>query len=367
MTCKTHIVLLILLSVLIGGGCGREDIPSGDGRISFTFYTGEPITRAVGDGNAADGGGIYEISTNNPDIIIALANSNGTIVAWYPHKDGDLYQSNYSSSSATEATISFDSPAQGTYSVYAVANTYRLNTIDSNPKLSAAIKSQTTVAGLEALVLQRSAQLSFNANNPMPLSAKGSVTANSRGAGQVNLELKRVVARVGLSFDNKTGGDLTLYNCSVTLHTMNPLKGYLFAQNTDYVTRGNSDQDDLKLCENAMVTFTNDKANLDKSLVFPSLAPTQQEGGKRYLCDISFRIVKQGQVYNSENSSTYKEYNNNNLPVQNLSTYESILALSRNQDLTILTEINKRDQDDDISFNFFVTTWTSKTEVVVFN
>ena len=85
------------------------------------------------------------------------------------------------------------------------------------------------------------------------------------------------------------------------------------------------------------------------------------------MCDVSFRIVKAGEEYDANNSDTYTSYNNNDLPVQDLSTYESILALSRNQDLTILTEINKRDQDDDISFNFFVTTWTSKTEVVVFN
>jgi len=363
MTCKTHIVLLILLSVLIGGGCGREDIPSGDGRISFTFYTGEPITRAVGDGNAADGGGIAVVD-EKPDIIIALANSSGNIVAWYPNENGDSYQSECSSSSATEATISFDSPAQGTYSVYAVANTHRLNTSDSNPKLSAAIKSQTTVAGLEALVLQRSAQLSFNANNPMPLSAKGSVTANSRGAGQVNLELKRVVARVGLSFDNKTGGDLTLYNCSITLHTMNPFKGYLFAQNTDYVSNWDAD---LVLWSEQNIEITGASYDINPKLVFPSVAPTQQEGGKRYLCDISFRIVKAGEEYDANNSDTYTSYNNNDLPVQDLSTYESILALSRNQDLTILTEINKRDQDDDISFNFFVTTWTNKTEEVTFN
>lgn len=148
---------------------------------------------------------------------------------------------------------------------------------------------------------------------------------------------------------------------------MNPLKGYLFIQNTDYVNRGNSDEDDLVLCNGEDIVISGTSYNLPPRLVFPSIAPTQQEGGRMYLCDISFRIVKQDETYNSENSNTYKSYENLNLPIQNLSTYENILALSRNQDLTISTEINKRGQDQDISFNFTVTGWTDRTENIIFN
>lgn len=366
MTCRTNIAFLVLLTMLIGSGCKHEVIPSEKGCITFTFSTGEVMTRAV-SGNPVDGGGIDEISSNNPDIIIALADNSGSIVAWYPNKVGDLYTSDCSSSSTTEATISFESPEKGTYSVYAVANSRWLGTSETNPALSSVIQNATTVSQLEALVLQRTSPLSFDASHPMPLSAKGTVTANARGAGQVNLELKRIVARVGLSFDNKTEDALTLYNCYITLHRMNPLKGYLFIQNTDYVNRGNSDEDDLVLCDGEDIVISGTSYNLTPRLVFPSIAPTQQEGGRMYLCDISFRIVKQNQTYVSENPNTYKSYENQNLPIQNLSTYENILALSRNQDLTISTEINKRGQDQDISFNFTVTGWTDRTENIIFN
>lgn len=366
MTSRTNIVFLVLLTMFIGSGCKREVLPSEDGCISFTFYTGEPLTRAIGNGVPADGGGIAVVG-NEPDIVLALADNSGSIVAWYPNKVGDLYTSDCSSSSTTEATISFESPEKGTYSVYAVANSHWLRTSETNPALSSVFQNATTVSQLEALVLQRTSRLEFDASCPMPLSAKGTVTANARGAGQVNLELKRIVARVGLSFDNKTEDALTLYNCSITLHRMNPLKGYLFIQNTDYVNRGNSDEDDLVLCDGEDIVISGTSYNLTPRLVFPSIAPTQQEGGRMYLCDISFRIVKQNQTYVSENPNTYKSYENLNLPIQNLSTYENILALSRNQDLTISTEINKRGQDQDISFNFTVTGWTDRTENIVFN
>ena len=73
-----------------------------------------------------------------------------------------------------------------------------------------------------------------------------------------------------------------------------------------------------------------------------------------YQCDIRFHLGDQ-------------EYNNTNLPVQDLSTFESILSLERNQSLTILTEINKRGSDKDISFNFRVRGWEKRTEEVTFN
>jgi NAD-dependent SIR2 family protein deacetylase len=46
---------------------------------------------------------------------------------------------------------------------------------------------------------------------------------------------------------------------------------------------------------------------------------------------------------------------------------ESILSLERNQSFTILTEINKRGSDKDISFNFRVRGWEKLTEEITFN
>lgn len=372
MTCKAHIILLALLTILIGSSCRREENLSPNGNISFTFYTEGAMTRAVGNGNPADGGGIAVLNNDNPDIVIALANNNGTIVAWYPNKVGDLYTSSLSSSSSTSATISFEDSARGTYSVYAIANASWLGTTDTNPTLSSAINAATTVSELEALVLERSALLSFNNEHSMPLSAKGTVTTNSRGTGQVNLELKRIVARVGLSFSNKTEERLTLYDCSVTLHIMNPIKGYLFSRDNDYYTRGELDNDDLVLCNGSdIVIEASSSYDLQPQLVFPSVAPTQSEGGHIYLCDIIFtiRTPKDDVDYDEDNQNTYTvhTYTNTSLPVQDLTTYENILVLSRNQDLTILTEINKRDQDQDISFNFSISGWVNRTEGIEFN
>lgn len=372
MTCKAHIILLALLTILIGSGCRREENLSPNGQISFTFYTEGSMTRAVGNGNPADGGGIAEISSDNPDIVIALADNSGTIVAWYPNQVGDLYTSSLSSSSSTGATISFENPARGTYSVYAIANASWLGTTGTNPTLNSALNTATTVSELEALVLERSSLLSFDNEHPMPLSAKGTVTTNARGTGQVNLELKRIVARVGLSFSNKTEEKLTLYNCSVTLHIMNPIKGYLFSRDIDYFTRGELDNDDLVLCNGSSIVIEGSSSYvLQPQLVFPSVAPTQSEGGHIYLCDINFtiRMHKEDVDYDEDDPSTYTErpYTNINLPVQDLTTYENILILSRNQDLTILTEINKRDQDQDISFNFSISGWVNRTEEIEFD
>ena len=352
---RNHIALLMLLSVLIGGGCQHEEIPASRGQITLTLATGELLTRATpGDGAPADGGGIREIAAGKPDLFIALASSNGSILATYPSQENDTYKSQCRSSSATEATISIESPGKGTYSVYVMANHSWLSD-SSDPSLSASLASVSTISELDALFLSRTSALTFDAEHPMPLSAKGTLKLLTSENGQIDLELKRVVARVSLSFNNKTEEDLTLANCTITLKKMNPLKGYFFPAATDYYTRGNADQDDLVLCENQSISMEAGKTgSTSPVLVFPSPAPTQAEGGRMYLCDIHFQVGE-------------TEYHNINLPVQDLSTFESILSLERNQDLTILTEINKRGADKDISFNFRVCRWTDVTQEITFN
>lgn len=355
MICRqAHIALLTLLLVVIGSGCQREEQPSG-GKITLTLATGELLTRATpGDGAPEDGGGIREISAGKPDLFIALAGSNGNILATYPCQENDTYKSECRSSSATEATVSIDSPGKGVYSVYVVANHSWL-TNASDPSLSANPASASTVSELDALVLSRTSALTFDAEHPMPLSAKGTLSLQASENGQINLELKRVVARVSLSFSNKTEEDLTLEHCTITLKTMNPLKGYCFPAATDYFARGNSDPDDLVLCEDRTISIeAGQTGGTEPVLVFPSQAPTQTEGGRMYRCDIRFQLGD-------------KTYVNTDLPVQDLSTFESILSLERNQDLTILTEINKRGADNDISFNFRVSPWTNIIQEIEFN
>lgn len=375
MRIRTHIALLLFLAAFAGSACSHEEVPAG-GQISFSFSIENIATRAVpGDGNAADGGGIRILTDPyRPDLVIMVTNSKDEIILSYP-EDGECSTSFADDSPVTETTISFDSPGKGDYSVYAVANTGWMNTTADNPKtnpyLFSALANAESGTALDALFLTRTDEMSFTGGNPMPLSAKGTVSVNINGNGQVNLELKRTVARVSLEFENKTGAPLTLYNCTITLHQMNPLKGFLFPKNTDYVTRGGADQDDLALCDNETIVFTTSKYKLDPKLVFPSIAPTQTEGGRMYLCDISFtiRYPKEDVDYDEDDPETYTTttYNNTNLPVQNLSTFENIQALSRNHDLNILTEIHKRDGEDDITFNFTVSGWTEWTETVTFH
>ncbi len=320
---KAHIALLLSLSIVLGSGCQREELPGG-GKITLTLVTAELETKAI-------------TGESEPDLFIALAGSNGSILATYPSKENDTYKSQCNSSSATEATISIDSPGRGTYSVFVVANHSWL-TDSSNPSLSASLTSASTLSELENLILSRSAVLTFDTEHPMPLSARGTLTL-----------------AVSLSFSNKTEEELTLKDCTITLKKMNPLKGYLFPTATDYVTREESDQDDLVLCNGRDITIEAGKENgTEPVLVFPSIAPTQSEGGRMYQCDIRFHLGDQ-------------EYNNTNLPVQDLSTFESILSLERNQSFTILTEINKRGSDKDISFNFRVRGWEKLTEEITFN
>lgn len=380
MTSRIHIALLLSLSVLAGGACSRDLNPTSGGHISISFSTGELQTKvSPGDGSVSDGGGIVDLGNGDgPDIRVFLANGSGEVIATYPSNDGDTYPSECTSfPDATESTIQFDSPGLGTYYVYVVANAGWLSTGSGNPRLSAAIPTAvtspaTTISDLESLTLSRNAALSFSNVNPMPLSAKGSISLVTGVNGQIDLELKRVVSRVSLTFDNKTDTQLKLYGCTVTLKVMDPLGGYLFPMTTDYVTRGQNDQDDLVLCSSQDITISaSGTFDLTPRLVFPSVAPTQSEGGRMYLCDICFtmRYPIENVEYNENNPSTYTTttYNNENLPVQDLENYENILALTRNQDLTIVTEINRRDQDRDITFNFRIKNWTDTPETVVFH
>lgn len=375
---RIHIALLLFLAAFVGSACSHEEVPAG-GQISFTFSIEELATRATpGDGNAADGGGIRILTDDSdpehpvyrPDLVIVLTNSKKEVVCWYPNA-GVCSTSFENNSSITKTTISFDSPGKGVYSVYAVANTGWVNTSDSNPLLSTSLDNPASGTQLDANFMTRTGELSFDGGHPMPLSAKGTVSVNSSGNGLVNLVLKRTVARVSLEFENKTGDPLALYGCSITLHKMNPLKGYLFSRDSDYVTRQESDLDDLTLCEDRNIVFVTSKFKLDPKLVFPSIAPMQLEGGRMYLCDISFtiRYPKEDVDYDEGDPDTYttRIYNNTNLPVQNLSTFENIQALSRNHDLTILTEIHKRDGDHDITFNFWISGWTEREEKVFFH
>lgn len=363
---KACSILLAVLALFSGASCTIDE-PGNEGCITLTLSSASLETKA-GNGDVADGGGFAVNESGEPDVVVAIVDKNDNIVAWYPENYGNYgaatitYSSSCStahtaSTPTTESTLLFTGPQKGTYTVYAVANTAGLSAVGS-PALS----SPTTGTELQALVLSVASGTPTFAT-AMPLSATGTltVTGESNPAGQIDLSLKRVVARVSLIFKNLTGESLDLHACSITLKKMNPSRGYLFAPATDYVSGYDRD-----LVFNGDITELTDTKTLDPQLAFPSTAP-QQNLGHRYLCDISFRIAKAGKTYNSGDPTTYESHSFEDLPVHDHRSAD-ILALSRNQDLKIETTISKKSNDQkDISFNFVVAGWEKKEEYVIFH
>ena len=364
---KVYTILLAALALLSGASCTLDEEPVSQGCITLTLSTSAVETKA-GNGNPADGGGILVNNVGAPDLVIAIVDGDDNIVAWYPGEHSSCASSHTASTPTTESIIVFSGLERGTYTVFAVANTAGLSVVERT-----ALSSATTLTDLQNLVLSvDSGTPTFS--DAMPLSASGTlvVTGNSGlESGQIELNLKRVVARVSLIFKNLTEGALNLYNCTVTLHGINPSKGYLFERATDYVSGYDRD---LEWPETDITVPVVDLQNpesvntypLASKLVFPSTAPTHETMGHRYLCDISFRIVKPDKSYDPNNSDTYNEHHFNYLPVYDRRSAD-ILALCRKQDLIIETTINHKGNVQDISFNFVVKGWGKKEEYVVFH
>ncbi len=182
----------------------------------------------------------------------------------------------------------------------------------------------------------------------MPLSAKGTLSVNSSGNGQVDLDLLRCVAKIEITFKNLTGNALSLTNCNITLNSINPNSGYLFPRSENDAT---GTIRDLALASGEPLTFTrtgdDQTQTVGPMLVFPSVAPASPG---YYKCNVSF-------TYN-ETAMSFSD-----LPVHD-SKSQNILSLARNQYLKIEIRISN---ETNISFNFEVRDWTSKTEAVTFH
>ncbi len=348
---RRHLIQPFLVLALTAGAwaCQHQD-PLPTGSVTLTLSAGSFETRSVTPGTtgAADGGAIV-VTNGDPDLVIAIANASGSIVAWYPDKNGTEEPnsscfSTHSGTSSTQSTIRFAGLAAGTYSVWAVANTDGLW-----GNMRATLLSCTTSAQLQALCfteLTGTATPTISQDR-MPLSATGTLTVNANKNGQVNLELLRCLSKVDFSFKNETSESLTLTSCSVTLQRMNPASAYLFAVNPDF-TAAEGRNLTLSSAEN-LVLASGATASLSPALVFPSVAPAQTLGN-RYLCDVSFSI--------GETSYSFTD-----MPVHDYRSAD-ILALERNQYLQITTRINNGNQ---VSFNFQVLDWEPKTEEVFFH
>lgn len=361
-----YTICFAALSLVCVSCADKDPVPSAKGVISVTIVNSEAevMTKAP---SLSDGSLIAVGADKKPDLAVALANSDGDLIAWWPQDfwgtmagqyDSDLDVSTYvANTPVSESTIFFTGPTRGTYTVYAIANKAGLSA-----DTITAIKAATTVSALDALTLSvASGQPDFG--GCMPLTAKGTLSVNSSSNGVVDLDLLRPVARVSLTFRNLTGNDdLEIRTCQATIQDMNPLGGYLFSKATDYLTGGDRD---LVLQNGGPLVFEDYKATVADIKVFPSVAPTQMVGS-RYLCTIVFRVTKEGKTYDAGDSDTYHEYTFPDLAVHD-SRSQDIQYVKRNQHLKIETRITKRVAAHDVSFNFEVQSWDTSDNYVVFD
>lgn len=344
--------LFALASLAGAGACSRQD-PQPAGAVALTLSTVPFETRATTPGTTGpEDGGAIVVTGGQPDLVIAIADANGDIIAWYPDQNGDTapnsdcFSPHSGTTSATESTIRFVGLDAGTYSVWAVANQGGLWTMNKD------LLTCTKQSELQALTFNSTTPEILNGR--MPLSAYGTLTVNESLNGQANLELLRCVGKVSYTFKNETTETLILSGCTVTLKKMNPSQGYLFSNDPDFVTGNAGDlvfgPADLSIAPVNPSSGNDGSASIaSQVLVFPSIAPAQ-EVGSRYLCDVSFTI--------GENAYSFED-----MPVHDNKSGD-IQAVGRNQHLQIETRINK---GDDISFNFRVLDWTPHSEVVFFH
>lgn len=342
--------IALALAVSVWAACQETVIPD-KGSVVVTFSASELMTRTAADG---DGIAIDRIGNDDvPDLFIAIANYSGNIVATYPGANTETLEA-----SATRISIRFTQTlssqnwTSGDYTVYAVANTKLANSNDgvwgatSNSQWSA----YTTASELDALCFSALSSSDLPAVDPdtgrMPISAKGTLSVNEFGNGQVELELLRCVAKIGFKFKNETGQALTLTDCMVKIKSISPTQGYVFPRANDAAGTAR----DLTLINSTLSIASGVTTDLyGNLLVFPSVAPSQTVGS-RYLCDISFTI-----------NNTAKSFTD--LPIHDRQS-QDILALGRNQYLQIETRINK---GLDVSFSFVVDDWNEKSEEILFH
>ena len=389
-------LLGMTLILLAGAACSREEVPAADGTVTINFRVGDADTKAVspGDGNVADGGGIYchraagPPVVLTPDLYIFICDwETGALVKRYPgdadddgNEDGNVDpDSDWADSKSTFLSVSFPFNVEGTYSVYALAN---VSGGDSNlnlPDILTTLATVTNASQLDALLISLAASAP-DVGSRMPLSAKGSLNVvkgltGDKYNGYVELQMLRCFNKVQFSFKNLTGSELNLYNCQITLKDLNVQQGWLFPTSPDFAPTGEDENSDGKddnyrdftsgIVEVTGIAQEGEKSFFANPVVFlPSVAPSQTHPskGQRYLVDISFRVPKTD-VYDSGNSATYDEKSFTNLPIHTPKSLD-IKSLERNQYLQIVTTVSK---GETVSFNFRVKEWEEHTEYVTFD
>ncbi len=336
------LLFITILALVAFVSCSKKEtgtaIPSG--KITVGFRTGDVSTKA-GDGNVADGGGIA-FDNGLPDLIILVADSRGELVRKYP-ENGILQQG----ATPTEMAVTFTGLDEGTYMVYAFANTLGLWDMASGGSDVSNITSLTSASQLQALQFKPVSGSTARVlrNGRLPLSAEGQASVSEQGNGEVSLEMIRCVAKVSLELENNTGESLELDGLDFSIKGINPDRGYVLPiylpdipSGTVYGILDGTPGDDIVIEDGSSVTFG--------YLVFPGEAPDS-----RYLMDVEFTA-----------NSAAAPSRFTDLPVHD-DHGVNIASLERNNHLHIVTKISK----GNVSFNFETAEWAEKTEEVVFD
>ena len=344
--------LLAVLVLLFGVSCTRQELPGGS--VTVTLSSGLPETRGAAE--VKDGSEVYIDGSGNPDLILLLFDSNGNLKAKYPDNNHSFVVS--STGNDVSIRLAYDTagaliPA-GNYTVYAIANTGGLWSLDSGT-----VADIDTRDKAEARYFSVPPIVADTPGAQMPLTAKGDVSVNLEGNGSVDLSLRRPVAKVVVRIVNNYGAALTLVPNGVApmvkLKSIDPDRGYLFQHSPDYAGTSYANKEfafpgsgEVVLPDN---TDLNNPVYELSSLVYP--------GTGAFSCDIAFKIKKVG----SADVDPARAFSYENLPILN-NHGEDITALARNQRLTITVTISKGTM---LSFSFDVGGWNQTTETVTFD
>lgn len=169
-------------------------------------------TRAVGNGNVADGGGMA-------DLTVFLVDANDNIVA--RQSFGDL-------SAVTTQTVTFSYLRLGTYTIYAYANT------EGNDWFTMPAEGETSFASYkDALLKPLDGTVSpVVKNGRMPLTGKANVTIQEGTGNSARVEMKRPVGKLAIIITNNR--NITIEPTSMSLGNVFPTTGYVFAHDAIY-------------------------------------------------------------------------------------------------------------------------------------
>lgn len=342
---------VLTIPVLLSGvSCTRQDLP-GSGVVTVSLSSGLPETRAI-TADPKDGSAIFIDHTTTPpepDLTLLIFDANGQKVVPTESKTESL--------AATDIRLTFSGIAPGEYTVYALANTAGLWAMSGDYTSASITRDQMEALYFTALPTVPDPN---SDTSRMPLTAKGMLSVNAAGDGDISLSLSRPVARVVFRFDNNSGYKLKLDPFSAKFEKMAPTYGYLFQHNPDVPSGvAGFNYGDLTFHADGL-EIANESTYIQSALVYPGLPGYPDT--ESYLCDISFTITKvnDGGIVLDPVSHTFSF---GDLRVHN-NRGEDIKTLARNQQLTVTAKVSMGKM---LSFSFEVGDWTIHSETVTFD